>query len=69
MRLFINEQGKGSVALARHRMTARGYAENWSLALDDDSYPEQSDCLACLAAIFAVRPKLAILHFPPTRTH
>ncbi len=34
------------------------------LALDDDSYPEQPDCLARLATLFEQNPKLAIAHFP-----
>ena len=34
------------------------------LAVDDDSYPEQTDCLARLAELFATRPKLAVAHFP-----
>src|SRR5712671_2598211 len=43
-RLIVNEQGRGSVA-SRDRMMreARG---DLVLSLDDDSYPEQSDCLA-----------------------
>jgi GT2 family glycosyltransferase len=34
------------------------------LALDDDSYPEQLDCIARFNLIFEQRPKLAVLHFP-----
>jgi GT2 family glycosyltransferase len=34
------------------------------LALDDDSYPEQPDCLRHLSSIFQLRPALAVLHFP-----
>jgi GT2 family glycosyltransferase len=34
------------------------------LALDDDSYPEQSDCLARLVKLFADQPRLAVAHFP-----
>src|SRR5256886_9091895 len=61
-RLFINEVGKGSVA-SRDRMMreARG---DLVLALDDDSYPEQADCIARVIPFFKQRPKLAVLHFP-----
>src|SRR5207244_421074 len=34
------------------------------LALDDDSYPEQLDCIMRIVPLFAQRPKLAVLHFP-----
>jgi GT2 family glycosyltransferase len=34
------------------------------LALDDDSYPEQLDCIVRIVPLFAQRPKLAVLHFP-----
>jgi GT2 family glycosyltransferase len=34
------------------------------LAIDDDSYPEQSDCLATLARMFEENPQLAIATFP-----
>ena len=61
-RLFINAMGKGSVA-SRDRMMheARG---DLVLALDDDSYPEQMDCIARFIPIFQQRPQLAVLHFP-----
>jgi len=61
-RLFVNEVGQGSVA-SRDRMIreARG---DLVLALDDDSYPEQLDCIARFVALFEQRPNLAVLHFP-----
>ena len=61
-RLIVNETGCGSVA-SRDRMMreARG---DLVLALDDDSYPEQPDCLARIAPLFEQNPKLAIAHFP-----
>jgi len=61
-RLIINEVGMGSVA-SRNRMMreARG---DLVLALDDDSYPEQMDCLATLQGLFAASPRLAIATFP-----
>jgi GT2 family glycosyltransferase len=61
-RLFVNKVSKGSVA-SRDRMMreARG---DLILALDDDSYPEQLDCIALFVPIFEERPQLAVLHFP-----
>jgi len=61
-RLFVNQISLGSVA-SRDRMirTARG---NLVLALDDDSYPEQLDCIARIVPMFEQYPKLAVLHFP-----
>ena len=62
VRLFVNELGQGSV-VSRDRMIreARG---DLVLALDDDSYPEQLDCIARFVPIFENRPQLAVLHFP-----
>jgi GT2 family glycosyltransferase len=61
-RLFVNKIGLGSVA-SRDRMVreARG---DLVLAMDDDSYPEQSNCIALITPFFEQRPKLAVLHFP-----
>jgi len=61
-RLIINEGSLGSVA-SRDRMmrAARG---DLVLALDDDSYPEQVDCIARIVPTFERRPNLAVLHFP-----
>ena len=61
-KLIINDRGLGSVA-SRGRMMreARG---DLVLALDDDSYPEQPDCIARVVLLFHQRPKLAVLHFP-----
>jgi GT2 family glycosyltransferase len=61
-RLFVNETGGGSVA-ARDRMM-REARSDLVLALDDDSYPGQADCLARIAPLFEQNPKLAIAHFP-----
>ncbi len=60
--LIANQQAIGSVA-SRDRMIrqARG---DLVLALDDDSYPEQLDCIARIVPFFEQRPKLAVLHFP-----
>jgi GT2 family glycosyltransferase len=61
-RVLVNEIGLGSVA-SRDRMmrAARG---DLVLAVDDDSYPEQLDCIARITPMFEHRPKLAVLHFP-----
>jgi len=61
-RLFVNQVGLGSVA-SRDRMIreARG---DLVLALDDDSYPEQLDCISRILPLFEQRPKLGVLHFP-----
>ena len=61
-RVFVNQISLGSVA-SRDRMMreARG---DLVLALDDDSYPEQLDCITRIVPLFEQRPKLAVLHFP-----
>jgi GT2 family glycosyltransferase len=61
-KLIVNEPGRGSAA-SRDRMMreARG---DLVLALDDDSYPEQLDCIARFIPIFEQHPQLAVLHFP-----
>ena len=61
-KLIVNELGRGSVA-SRDRMMreARG---DLVFALDDDSYPEQPDCLARMVAFFADQPDVAVAHFP-----
>ncbi len=62
LKVIINEMGKGSVA-SRDRMMreARG---DLVLALDDDSHPERSDCLARISAPFTENPALAVLGLP-----
>jgi GT2 family glycosyltransferase len=62
VKVIVNEIGRGSVA-SRDRMMreARG---DLVLALDDDSYPEQLDCVAKCVPLFEQRPKLGVLHFP-----
>jgi GT2 family glycosyltransferase len=61
-RLIVNERARGSVA-SRDRMMreARG---DLVLALDDDSYPEQTDCLSRICTVYSRNPRLAVLHFP-----
>lgn len=61
-RLIINWEGKGSVA-SRHRMMLEAQGD-LVLALDDDSYPEQTDCLARLEPLFEANPRLAVATFP-----
>jgi GT2 family glycosyltransferase len=60
--LCVNSVNRGSIA-SRHAMmmAARG---DLVLALDDDSYPEQADCLATLRAFFQKREDLAVATFP-----
>jgi len=60
--LISNEEGRGSVA-SRDRMM-REAKGNLVLALDDDSYPEQMNCLTTLQVLFENNPKLAIATFP-----
>lgn len=62
VRLIVHERSMGSVASRAEIMSHVG--GDLVLALDDDSYPEQSDCLARLAGLFAARPELAIATFP-----
>jgi GT2 family glycosyltransferase len=61
-RIIINTSGRGSVA-SRDRMMREARGE-LVLALDDDSYPEQMDCLARLLPVFAQNPRMAVAHFP-----
>jgi GT2 family glycosyltransferase len=61
-KLIVNSQGQGSVA-SRDRMM-REAAGDLIFALDDDSYPEQMDCIARIVPRFEQNPRLAILHFP-----
>ncbi len=61
-RLFINEVSKGSVASRDWMMRkARG---DLVFALDDDSYPEEADCIARIVSFFEQNSRLAVLHFP-----
>ena len=61
-RLFVNQVGLGSVASRDQMMReARG---DLVLALDDDSYPEQLDCISRIVPFFELRPQLAVLNFP-----
>ncbi len=60
--LIANQAGRGSVASRNAMMrAARG---DLVLALDDDSYPEQLDCIERIVPFFEQQPKLAVLHFP-----
>jgi GT2 family glycosyltransferase len=61
-KLIVNESARGSVA-SRDRMMHEASGD-LVLALDDDSYPEQLDCIARFVPIFEDRPQLAVLYFP-----
>jgi GT2 family glycosyltransferase len=61
-RLFVNQIGLGSVA-SRDRMM-RAAEGDLVLALDDDSYPDQLDCIARIVPMFEQHQNLAVLHFP-----
>jgi GT2 family glycosyltransferase len=60
-KLIVNQTAIGSVA-SRDRMM-REATGDLVLALDDDSYPEQSHCIAKIITFFQQRPELAVLHF------
>jgi GT2 family glycosyltransferase len=61
-KLIINEIGQGSVASRAKMMEiAQG---DLVLALDDDSYPEQLDCIARLREFFQDKANIAVAHFP-----
>jgi GT2 family glycosyltransferase len=61
-KLLVNSIGQGSVA-SRDRMM-REATGDLVLALDDDSYPEQTDCIARIGPLFEQNPRMAIAHFP-----
>ena len=61
-KVIVNQSGIGSVG-SRNRMI-REATGDLVLALDDDSYPEESDCIARFASLFHQRTNLAVLHFP-----
>jgi len=62
VKLIVNQRAKGSVA-SRDRMM-RAAQGDLVLALDDDSYPEQSDCIDRFVALFQQHREVAVLHFP-----
>jgi len=61
-KLIVNEKARGSVA-SRDRMMREAQGD-LVLALDDDSYPEQLDCIRRIVRLFEEGPELAVLHFP-----
>src|SRR5437868_11355240 len=61
-RIFVNENPQGSIA-SRDRMIRESTAD-LVLSLDDDSYPEQIDCVASFTPLFEQNQRLAVLHFP-----
>jgi GT2 family glycosyltransferase len=62
VKLIVNQPAIGSVA-SRDRMMREAKGD-LMLALDDDSYPEQLDCIARIVPFFQHRSELAVLHFP-----
>jgi GT2 family glycosyltransferase len=62
VKLIVNQPAIGSVA-SRDRMMREAKGD-LVLALDDDSYPEQSDCITRIVPFFEQRKQLAVLHFP-----
>src|SRR6266446_982216 len=60
-KLIVNQSAIGSVA-SRDRMMREAKGDQ-VLALDDDSYPEQSHCVSRIVPFFQQRPELAVLHF------
>lgn len=60
--VIINKHARGSVACRDVMM--RQASADLVLALDDDSYPQQMDCIALVSRFFEKEPKLAVLHFP-----
>jgi len=60
--VIINKNARGSVA-CRDVMIRQARAD-LVFALDDDSYPEQMDCITLVSRLFGEKPKLAVLHFP-----
>jgi GT2 family glycosyltransferase len=60
--VIINKRARGSVACRDFMM--RQARADLVFAFDDDSYPEQMDCIALVTHVFEKKPKLAVLHFP-----
>src|SRR5205814_6802760 len=60
--MIVNKSARGSVA-CRDVMMRQARAD-LVFALDDDSYPDQVDCIALVSRFFEKKPKLAVLHFP-----
>src|SRR6266566_5826053 len=60
--VIVNKSARGSVA-CRDVMMRQARAD-LVFALDDDSYPEQMDCITLVSRFFEKKPKLAVLHFP-----
>ena len=62
VRFIVNQPARGSVASRDYMM--RQAQGDLVIALDDDSHPEQLNCIARMVPFFEQRPKLAVLHFP-----
>ncbi len=61
-KVIANESGKGSV-VSRDTMMRKAQGD-LVLALDDDSYPEERDCLRTLPDLFSKNARLAVATFP-----
>lgn len=62
VKLIVNQVGQGSVA-SRDQMMRQAVGD-LVVSLDDDSYPEQADCLGRIVDLFVERSMLAVAHFP-----
>lgn len=62
VKFIVNQPARGSVA-SRDRMIREAQGD-LVLALDDDSYPEDADCIGRITSFFEQQPNLAVLHFP-----
>ncbi|HEY4270756.1 MAG TPA: glycosyltransferase family A protein [Candidatus Udaeobacter sp.] len=62
VKFIMNQPAKGSVA-SRDRMMREAQGD-LVLALDDDSYPEDADCIGRITSFFKQQPNIAVLHFP-----
>jgi GT2 family glycosyltransferase len=62
VRLIVNDEPIGSVG-SRDRMIREAQGD-LVFALDDDSYPEEVDCIARIIPFFEQNSRLAVLHFP-----
>jgi GT2 family glycosyltransferase len=62
LKVIVNHDGKGSVA-SRDQMMRMAYGD-LVLSLDDDSYPQQVECLKTLQELFENNSNLSIATFP-----
>jgi cellulose synthase/poly-beta-1,6-N-acetylglucosamine synthase-like glycosyltransferase len=60
--LIVHDISRGSVASGAAMMEKA--PDDLVLALDDDSYPEQSDCLSTLSDLFSQNARVAVATLP-----